>query len=204
MQHPSTPPPAEQDPVEAPPTGRADPELLRSLINDHAPAVYRTALAIVRDPAMAEDVAQETLIRVWESYSQFRGDGSIRGWILRIAHNQAVSALRRVRDEAWDPATLPDGELDDPTADPDRLAILLGNYAEIKVVLDGLDPMTRSILVLREVEGLSYEEISAAVDAPVPTVRARLYRLRQGFEKARSAQGVGASSSSNPKEVTAK
>ena len=70
------------------------------MIDEFAPSIYRTALAIVRDSSLAEDVTQETIIRAWEAYGSFRGDGSMRGWVLRIAHNQAVSALRRMRNEA--------------------------------------------------------------------------------------------------------
>ena len=87
----------------------------------------------------------------------------MRGWVLRIAHNEAVSALRKVRDEAWAPDQLPEAESTDATADPDQLATLLGDAAEIKVVLDALDPLTRSILILREAEGLSYDEIAETV-----------------------------------------
>ena len=184
------------------------------MIDEFAPSIYRTALAIVRDSSLAEDVTQETIIRAWEAYGSFRGDGSMRGWVLRIAHNQAVSALRRVRDEAWDPTQMPEAESNDRTADPEHLAQLIGDCAEIREVLDRLggqvrlrvhelelvalgederldkvldrlDPLTRSILVLREMEGLSYEQIAEAVGQPVPTIRARLFRLRQGFEKSR-------------------
>jgi RNA polymerase sigma-70 factor (ECF subfamily) len=164
---------------------RADEQQLRAMIDEFAPSIYRTALAIVRDSSLAEDVTQETIIRAWEAYGSFRGDGSMRGWVLRIAHNQAVSALRRVRDEAWDPTQMPEAESNDRTADPEHLAQLIGDCAEIREVLDRLDPLTRSILVLREMEGLSYEQIAEAVGQPVPTIRARLFRLRQGFEKSR-------------------
>ena len=166
---------------------RPNDDTLRDLIEEFGPAVFRCALGIVRDRAMAEDVSQETLIKVWTSFGSFRGEGSMRGWVLRIAHNEAVSALRKVRDEAWAPDQLPEAESTDATADPDQLAKLLGDAAEIKVVLDALDPLTRSILILREAEGLSYDEIAETVGAPVSTIRARLFRLRQGFERARLA-----------------
>ena len=56
-------------------------------------------MSIVRDPGLAEDVTQETFIKVWEKRSTFRGDAPIRGWILQIAHHTAVSRLRKIRDE---------------------------------------------------------------------------------------------------------
>jgi DNA-directed RNA polymerase specialized sigma24 family protein len=80
------------------------------LIDAHGRAMYRVAISTVRDPAMAEDVVQDAIIKVWDSISTYRGDAPIRNWILRITHNTAVSSLRKVRDEAWDPAALPEGE----------------------------------------------------------------------------------------------
>ena len=80
----------------------ADPvdERLRALVDEHATAIYRVALGVVRDPSLAEDVVQETVIRAWRALPTYNGTGSMRSWVLSIAHNTAVSTLRRIKDEA--------------------------------------------------------------------------------------------------------
>jgi RNA polymerase sigma-70 factor (ECF subfamily) len=147
-----------------------------AIVDEHGPAVYRLAKSVVRDSALAEDVAQETFIKVWKHLETFRGDGSLRGWILRIAHNQAVSTLRRIRDSATDPSRLPDA------VEPITVSrVVEGRLAasELMDALDQLDELSRAIVVLREVEGLSYDDIAATLDVPIPTVKTRLLRARR-------------------------
>lgn len=80
--------------------------MLRELFDQHGPSVYRLALSVVRDPGLAEDVVQETFIKVWQHADSYRGIAPVRNWLLRIAHNVAVSTLRTIREEATDPSTL--------------------------------------------------------------------------------------------------
>ena len=145
---------------------------IRELLEQHGPSVYRMARSVVRDQALAEDVVQETFIRAWQRVDSYRGDVPIRNWLLRIAHNVGVSTLRTVRDEATDPATLPDpaGTLGPASVVVDRMTII--------DALDSLDVTARTLVVLREVEGLSYNEISQVLDLSLPTVKTRLFRAR--------------------------
>lgn len=147
-----------------------------AIVDEHGPAVYRLAKSVVRDSAMAEDVAQETFIKVWKHLDEFRGEGSLRGWILRIAHNQAVSTLRRIRDSATDPQRMPEGADPIPTT-----RVVEGRLAasELMDALDELDELSRAIVVLREVEGLSYDDIATTLGVPIPTVKTRLLRSRR-------------------------
>ncbi|MEM9033872.1 MAG: RNA polymerase sigma factor [Actinomycetota bacterium] len=147
-----------------------------ALVVEHGDAVYRLARSVVRDPALAEDVTQDTMIRVWERLDTFRGDGSVRGWILRIAHNTAIATLRRVRDQATDPNLLPD------RAEAIGVARRVEGYLavdELDEALGRLDDISRSLVVLREVEGLSYQEIADVLEISVPAVRTRLMRARR-------------------------
>lgn len=154
----------------------ADEDELRRLVDDHAPACYRLGLAIVRDPALAEDVVQETMIKAWRSLHTFRGEGSLRSWILRIAHNVAVSMLRKVRDVATDPTELPERAQE---IGPHRRASGRMALDAMQEALAELDPVSRSIVVLRELEGLSYDEIAEALEIPTTTVKTRLFRARR-------------------------
>lgn len=158
--------------------GDTDPEAMHHLVTDHGDAVYRLALSIVRDPSLAEDVAQDSLVKAWLALPTLRDDTSLRSWLLRITHNTAISTLRRRRAIVVDPLEMPER----PTA-PDRSvenrvqsSVVIGDFM---VALDTLDELSRSIVVLREIEGLSYDEIAALLDVPLPTVKTRLLRSRR-------------------------
>ena len=161
------------------PDRRPSNEELRALVDEHGAAIYRVAIGIVRDPALAEDVVQETIIRVWKSLPTFRGESPIRGWILRIAHNVAVSLLRKIRDEAWDPGTMPERTASD---DVSRTVVERDDLVALGEALDGLDELSRSLIVLREVEGLSYDEIAETLEISLPTVKTRLLRARRTLQ----------------------
>jgi len=165
--------------VESPADDRSESTLpFAAIVDEHGPAVYRLAKSVVRDSSLADDVTQETFIQVWKHLGEFRGDGSLRGWVLRIAHNQAVSTLRRIKDTATDPTRLPEA------ADPIPVnRVVEGRFAasELMAALDELDELSRSIVVLREVEGLSYDDISETLGVPIPTVKTRLLRSRRAL-----------------------
>lgn len=154
---------------------------LSELIDQHADAVFRVAFGILHDRGLAEDVVQETMVKAWESLGSFRGDASPRTWVLRIAHNAAVSALRRRRDQSMAPEDLPETEHAD---DPSDRAAGRANLAAVGRALGALDEVSRTIVVLREVEGLSYQQIADALEVPVPTVKTRLLRARRALQAA--------------------
>lgn len=158
--------------------GDGDPEELHKLVVEHGDAIYRLALSVVRDPSLAEDIAQETLVKAWLALPSFRAESSLRSWVLRIAHNTAISTLRTRRAVVIDPHDLPERQ-----TRPDRSveahvqsdAVM----AEFVEALETLDDLSRSIVVLRELEGLSYEEIADVLNVPMPTVKTRLLRARR-------------------------
>jgi len=157
---------------------RPDPALpdIDQLVVEHSAAVFRLARSVVQDSALADDVTQETFIKVWKHLDTFRGDSSMRSWILRIAHNTAVSTLRTIRDSATDPDKMPHAQDPIPTT-----RVVEGRLAadDLRLALQQLDDLTREIVVLREVEGMSYDEIAETLDVPVPTVKTRLLRGRR-------------------------
>jgi RNA polymerase sigma-70 factor, ECF subfamily len=157
-------------------------QVLSELLSEHATSMFRLARSIVRDAALAEDVVQESLMKAWQSAESFRGDASLKSWALRITHNTAISMLRRRRDEYRSPEQLPDDP--DNFAEPSRQVSGRLMVDDLWVELDKLDPVSRSITVLREVEGLTYEEISEALGLPLPTVKTRLFRARKALASA--------------------
>ena len=151
-------------------------EQLEQLVREHLDAVYRVAYSVVRDAALAEDVAQDSILKAWTALPTFRGESTLRSWLLRITHNTAISTLRRRREELRDPALLPERTA---AATTERRVVDTLSVDAFEEALDGLDELSRAIVVLREVEGMSYEEIGETLDVPLPTVKTRLLRSRR-------------------------
>ena len=154
---------------------------LDALIEQHAAAAYRVANGILRNPSLAEDAVQETMIKAWQSLPRFRGESSMRSWILRIAHNTSISMLRRRRERVMAPEDMPE------TAggiDPARSSAAMADLRSVRTALDSLDELSRSIVILREVEGMSYSEIATTLEVGVPTVKTRLLRARRKLSDA--------------------
>ncbi len=151
-------------------------EQLELLVREHLDAVYRVAYSVVRDAALAEDVPQDAILKAWTALPTFRGESSLRSWMLRITHNTAISTLRRRREELRDPDQLPERGHRSTTEKQVVDTLSIDAFEE---ALDQLDELSRSIVVLREVEGMSYEEIAATLEVPLPTVKTRLLRSRR-------------------------
>ena len=179
----TTTPPASPDPVTVAgiTDARDDAEDLRLLVIEHSEAIYRVALSIVRDSALAEDVTQDTLIKAWQALPSFRGDSSLKSWVLRIAHNTAISTLRRRRDVLHDPVELPEQTTGETVEQRVQHRAAL---ADFEAALDRLDDLSRSIVVMRELEHMSYDDIAEALDIPLPTVKTRLLRARRTLASA--------------------
>ena len=156
---------------------------LTQLIDEHAAAVYHVAFGVLRDAQLAEDVVQETMIKAWKSLGAFRGESSTRTWVLRIAHNTAIDALRRRRERSVAPADLWDDD-GSTVDDPARRAEGRADVELLREALAALDEMSRTIVVLREVDGLSYQEIADTLEIPIATVKTRLLRARRALDGA--------------------
>lgn len=137
--------------------------------------MYTVAMAVVRDSGLAEDVVQEATITAWLKLDSFRGDGSFRGWLLRIVHNTAVSMLRSSREQPWNPQWIPPGTA--PSAE--RQAIAATELDAAVRTFARLDPLSRTIMALREGEGLAYHEIAETLGVTIGQVKIRLFRARR-------------------------
>lgn len=160
-----------------------DPDDMHDLMVEHSDAVFRLAFSVVRDRSLAEDVTQEAMLKAWLALPTFRGESSLRGWIMRIAHNTAISTLRSRRSIVSDPNEMPEAPiiLEKSTERRVEGAAVVDEFVE---ALDLLDDLSRSIVVLRELEGMSYDEISQVLDVPLPTIKTRLLRSRRFLSNA--------------------
>jgi RNA polymerase sigma-70 factor (ECF subfamily) len=150
-----------------------------SVVLTHLDSAYNLARWLVRGEHDAQDVVQDACLRAFKSFGDFRGvDG--RCWLLAIVRNTCCSWLDRNRRDA--PAALTDDDLDrlqstDP--DPQRLLLRQADAEQVRQAIEQLPDEFREVVVLREIEGLSYKEIAAVAGVPVGTVMSRLARARQ-------------------------
>ena len=161
-----------------------DRDAFEALVRRHQTRIVNYAMAIVRDPADAEDVAQETFIRAYRSLARFRGDSSFKTWLYTIATNAARTGLERrgrrsrVEDGSLDDEAGPLAAADVPAGDANAETALVRREA-IDRALAALPRDLRVAVVLRDVEGLDYKEIAAATGAPIGTVESRIFRARR-------------------------
>lgn len=149
------------------------------LVERHHAVVHRIAARIVGREE-ADDVAQETFLRAFHRLDRFRGDSPFRSWLLQIASNSALNAVRRRRPEpVGDPPEQPEA----PEAPAHRGPVTQLEDRErrerLELKLAQLRPEHRTVLVLRDLEGLPYEEIAQVTDSPMGSVKGRLHRARR-------------------------
>lgn len=154
------------------------------LVHRHESRVYTLALKMLRNPADAEDVLQETFINVLRSLKQFRGESTFATWLYRIAYNGTLMRLRKSSmavslDEAieGDESEIP-RELTDWSHDPESALLNQETRSEMQAAVDTLSTPLRSVFILRDVDGLSTEETAAVLDVSVQVVKTRLHRAR--------------------------
>jgi RNA polymerase sigma-70 factor, ECF subfamily len=160
-------------------TTRGDLSAFERLVDRHRPVVIRVAGRIVGSDE-AEDVSQDAFLRAFHRLDHFRGDAPFRSWLLRITHNAALDHLGRRRAEPVDPETLDSAEPSTARPPADRLEVR-ERIERLERKLRGLTPQHRVVLVLRDAEGLTYEEIADITDTPLGSVKARLHRARREF-----------------------
>jgi len=150
-----------------------------ALVDRHRPVVVRVAAGIVGADE-AEDVSQDAFLRAFHRLARFRGDAPFRSWLLRITHNAALDHLARRRPEPVDPQTFDASQASAGRPPAERLEVR-ERIDRIERKLRGLSYEHRAVLVLRDAEGFSYEEIADVTDAPLGTVKGRLHRARREF-----------------------
>ncbi|WP_296444927.1 RNA polymerase sigma factor RpoE [Rhodoferax sp. UBA5149] len=154
--------------------------------------IQRLIGRMVRDVDLVEDIAQETFIRAYRALHQFRGDAQFYTWLYRIAVNTAKKFLLELKrdptvsenafksDDDGDETSWAGSE---PTTDETPESMLAAKEIALAVnaALDALPEDLRQALTLREIEGMSYEDISEAMNCPIGTVRSRIFRAREAI-----------------------
>ncbi len=153
------------------------------LVRRHQDFVFGAILRMVRDRALAEDLAQEAFLRAYRARAGFRGDAAVRTWLYRIATNLAINAVERRRE--FPTERLPERAA--PGGAPADLAEANALRAELSDAVAGLPPDLREALVLRAHCGLSYQEIADVTGVPLNTVRTRILRARRALQGAMGA-----------------
>jgi RNA polymerase sigma-70 factor (ECF subfamily) len=154
--------------------------------------IQRLIGRMVRDVDLVEDIAQETFIRAYRALHQFRGDSQFYTWLYRIAVNTAKKFLLELKRDPTvsENAFKSDDESDEtswagnePTTDETPESVLAAKEiaAAVNVALEALPDDLRRALTLREIEGLSYEDISELMNCPIGTVRSRIFRAREAI-----------------------
>jgi RNA polymerase sigma-70 factor (ECF subfamily) len=184
-------------PEETPATPIVDPEVLRRaqagdeaafgvIMRTHYEQIFRLVYSIVRHEHDARDVTQEVWLKVWKQLAGFRGDAKLTTWLHPIAVRQAVDHLRKRRRwyDRFLPFTITDANVEagpEPTTTVDARqdAEQSERLAQMRQAIDALPPKLRAVLAMREVQGLSYEEIARATGIPAGTVMSRLYHARR-------------------------
>ncbi|WEF33843.1 RNA polymerase sigma factor RpoE [Pseudoduganella chitinolytica] len=156
------------------------------LVSKYQRRLMRLVARIVRDPAEAEDIVQETFIKAFRALRHFRGDAAFYTWLYRIGINTAKNYLviqaRRATgavgpEESGEAGAAGEGPRDINT--PESMLASKQIAQTVNAAMDALPVDLRTAILLREIEGMSYEEISAIMSCPIGTVRSRIFRARE-------------------------
>jgi RNA polymerase sigma-70 factor (ECF subfamily) len=152
------------------------------LVLPHLDAAHNFARWLVRDRDVAEDIAQEACLRAFRYFGTFRG-GNARAWFLKIVRTTSFSLLHKNRGRQLE--TEFDEELHSSAEDltPETLLLHRADSELVEEALTGLPDRLREVLVLRELEGLSYKEIADVIVVPIGTVMSTLSRARERFRR---------------------
>lgn len=164
------------------------------LVSKYHQRVIRLISRLVRNPSEVEDIAQEAFIKAYRSIGQFRGDSAFYTWLYRIAVNSAKNALMASNrrpipmsdlmksDESEEGEAWPiEAAIDHQT--PEALLASRQVAQTVDAAIQSLAEDLRTAIMLREIEGLTYEEIAEAMNCPIGTVRSRIFRARETIAK---------------------
>jgi RNA polymerase sigma-70 factor, ECF subfamily len=160
----------------------------------HLDALYRVALRLTADPTMAEDLVQDTMLKAYRAWRQYRPGTNAKGWLLTILRNTFINDYRRRKHEpvAMDLDLVESHAIDRSPQETDPEGSFFSQIVDAKVLeaIDSLPTEFREVLVLSDVEGMRYAEIAETLQIPVGTVKSRLFRARHQLQVALYAHAV--------------
>ncbi|HOB47280.1 MAG TPA: RNA polymerase sigma factor RpoE [Zoogloea sp.] len=170
---------------------RGDKQAFGLLVAKYQRKLARLLSRLIRDSAEVEDVAQETFIKAYRALPSFRGDSAFYTWLYRIgintAKNYLVSQGRRAPTttdfDSEEAETFDDGDQLRDINTPERLLMTKQIGNTVNEAMEALPEELKTAIVLREIEGLSYEEIAAIMECPIGTVRSRIFRAREAISE---------------------
>ena len=168
---------------------RGDKAAFDLLVVKYQRKIFRLLSRLIRDSAEVEDVAQEAFVKAYRALPNFRGESAFYTWLYRIAINTAknylVSQGRRAptstEADVEDAETFDDGDHLRDLNTPDSMLLTKEVAEAVNRAIDQLPEDLRTAIVLRELEGLSYEEIAESMQCPIGTVRSRIFRAREAI-----------------------
>lgn len=163
-----------------------DEDAFAQLVRMHEKKVYNLTLRMCGNPEDAADAAQDAFLSAWRGLPGFRGEAGFSTWLYRLASNAAIDHLRRTRRQRYE-ASLDGGDQTIDVVDESPTPQMRTEAAELRdAVAEGLAQLSdahRQALTLREVQELSYEEISAVLEVDLGTVKSRISRARSALRK---------------------
>ena len=166
---------------------RGDKQAFDLLVAKYQRKLFRLLSRLIRDPAEIEDVAQEAFIKAYRALPNFRGESAFYTWLYRIAINTAKNYLvaqgrrapTQTEAEIEDAENFEDGDSLRTEDTPDRMLLSKQVAEAVNRAIERLPEELRTAIVLRELEGLSYDEIAESMNCPIGTVRSRIFRARE-------------------------
>ena len=161
---------------------KGDPEAFNRLMETHERQIYALSLRMMGNSEDAKDCMQEAMIRIYRSIASFKGESAFSTWIYRITTNTCLDELRRRKnragtsldsllDDGWSPA--------DPSEAPEESVLRHERQNALKNAIVSLPADMRAVIVMRDVEGHSYEEIADILDVNIGTIKSRISRGRE-------------------------
>jgi len=179
---------------------KGDRRAFEGLVDSYKDKVFLYVSRMLHDPEEAHDIAQETFVRAYQSLPGFRGASSFQTWLYRIASNLVIDSVRRHRrreDTAVSldaPVDTDEGQMGRDLADdrrgPEALAESSAVQHEVQRAIAKVTPKLRAVLVMYDIQGMSYQEIAEVLGCPLGTVKSRLFNARSQLKDLLEQRGV--------------
>lgn len=173
---------------------RGDDAAFGQLVDNYQNMVYNLAYRFLNDSGEAEDLAQEVFLKVYRSLKSFKGLSTLKTWIYRITTNMSLNRIKFLQRRKKDKKTQLEGGTDDNSFSPidylsdtapgpDKSVHAQDIHRRLQEALKQLSPEQQAVVILRDIEGLTYEEISSTLDINLGTVKSRLARGRLNIQE---------------------